>query len=58
MRSLDHGLAQTDASVVQCCLEGLAGLGKFQWQAVQAGRAGLARQAEGGWRVIGFQAKS
>lgn len=47
MASLEWGLLGSDTVVVHCSLEGLAGLAKFQYQAVQTGAQGLAGQSAG-----------
>lgn len=50
MATLKHGLAATDPTVAHCCLEGLAGLAKFQYAAQQAGQLGLGAHTAGAWR--------
>lgn len=47
MASLEWGLLGSDTVAVHCSLEGLAGLAKFQYQAVQTGSQGLAGQSAG-----------
>jgi len=47
MASLEWGLLGSDTVAVHCSLEGLAGLAKFQFEAVKAGARGLAGQSAG-----------
>jgi hypothetical protein len=47
MASLEWGLLGSDTVAVHCSLEGLAGLAKYQYQAVQIGAPGLAGQSAG-----------
>lgn len=47
MASLEWGLLGSDTVAVHCSLEGLAGLAKFQYQALQTGAPGLAGQSAG-----------
>lgn len=51
MASLEWGLLGSDTVAVHCSLEGLAGLAKYQYQALQTGAPGLAGQSAGahGW---------
>lgn len=49
MASLEWGLLGSDQVAVHCSLEGLAGLAKFQYQAVQGEQPGLAAQSAGDW---------
>lgn len=50
MASLEWGLAGGDAVAAHSCLEGVAGLARFQLGAAQTGAQGLAAHAPGGWR--------
>lgn len=52
MASLEWGLLGSDTVAVHCSLEGLAGLAKFQYQAVQTGATGLAGQSAGKGKLL------
>lgn len=52
MASLEWGLLGSDTVAVHCSLEGLAGLAKFQYQALQTGARGLAGQCAGARSVV------
>jgi hypothetical protein len=53
MASLEWGLLGSDTVAVHCSLEGLAGLAKFQYQALQEGGRGLAGQSAGEREGVG-----
>eukprot|EP00879_Flechtneria_rotunda_P024022 GHRR01025444.1.p1 GENE.GHRR01025444.1~~GHRR01025444.1.p1 ORF type:complete len:325 (+),score=127.28 GHRR01025444.1:372-1346(+) len=52
MASLEWGLLSSDTVAVHCSLEGLAGLAKYQLQAVQTFGRGLAGQSAGNRSVV------
>ncbi|KAI8465199.1 MAG: hypothetical protein J3K34DRAFT_461526 [Monoraphidium minutum] len=52
MASLEWGLAGSDAAAAHSCLEGVAGLGRFQLGAAQTGAPGLAAHAPAPGRSV------